>query len=85
MLSLARKAVQDGISSSTLDFLKLSNELSQDSVEHVCEVLASTALFRPCDSILPYMAAPKAFVEPKDHRFRAVFHRFSSFFSSVSR
>ena len=54
-----RKAVQD-ISSSSLDFLKLSNELSQDSVEHVSEVLASTALFRPCDSILPYMAAPKA-------------------------
>ncbi|CAK9038858.1 Repetitive proline-rich cell wall protein 2, partial [Durusdinium trenchii] len=42
------------------DFLRMTQEFSQDAEENTCEVLASNALFRHCDALLPYTAAPKA-------------------------
>lgn len=55
-----RRAVKNGISASTVDFLRMTQEFSQDAEENTCEVLASNALFRHCDALLPYTAAPKA-------------------------
>ncbi|CAL1152843.1 unnamed protein product [Cladocopium goreaui] len=66
-----RKAltVKDGISSSAVDFLRMTQEYSSSATGHprgqdeealICEVLASNALFRHCDALLPYAAAPKA-------------------------
>eukprot|EP00913_Durusdinium_trenchii_P032332 g30273.t1 len=45
---------------SSEDFLRMTQEFSQDAEENTCEVLASNALFRHCDALLPYTAAPKA-------------------------
>lgn len=57
-----RKAltVKDGIPSSAVDFLRMTQAYSQDEEALTCEVLAANALFRHCDALLPYAAAPKA-------------------------
>eukprot|EP00434_Breviolum_minutum_P027114 symbB.v1.2.023980.t1/scaffold2237.1/size87043/2 len=38
----------------------MTQEISQDGEANTCEVLASNALFRRCDSLLPHAAALKA-------------------------
>ena len=55
-----RKGLKHGISSSAVDFLRMTQEISQDGEANTCEVLASNALFRRCDSLLPHAAALKA-------------------------